>query len=65
MTDAKALYDSYHRESLVSSVTDRRVSLEIKVVKEQMQSLNGNLRWVSSERQLADGHQRVNPSILE
>ena len=55
MTDAKALYDSYHRESLVSSVTDRRVSLEIRVVKEQMQSLEGNLRWVSSERQLADG----------
>lgn len=55
VTDAKALYDSYRRESLVSSVTDRRVSLEIRVVKEQMQALNGNLRWVSSERQLADG----------
>ena len=55
VTDAKALYDSYHRESLVSSVTDRRISLEIRVVKEQLQSLNGNLRWVSSERQLADG----------
>ena len=55
VTDAKALYDSYHRESLVSSVTDRRVSLEIRVVKEQMQSVSGSLRWVSSERQLADG----------
>ena len=55
VTDAKALYDSYHRESLVSSVTDRRISLEIRVVKEQLQSLSGNLRWVSSERQLADG----------
>ena len=55
VTDAKALYDSYHRESLISSVTDRRISLEIRVVKEQLQSLGGNLRWVSSERQLADG----------
>ena len=55
VTDAKALYDSYHRESLISSVTDRRVSLEIRVVKEQMQSVSGSLRWVSSERQLADG----------
>ena len=55
ITDAKALYDSYHRESLVSSVTDRRSSLEIRVVKEQIQSLNGSLRWVSSDRQLADG----------
>lgn len=55
ITDAKALFDSYHRESIVSSVTDRRISLEIRVVKEQMMSLGGTLRWVSSERQLADG----------
>ena len=55
ITDAKALFDSYHRESLISSVTDRRISLEIRVVKEQMESLGGSLRWVSSERQLADG----------
>ena len=55
ITDAKALFDSYHRESIVSSVTDRRISLEIRVVKEQMVSLGGTLRWVSSERQLADG----------
>ena len=55
ITDAKALFDSYHRESLISSVTDRRISLEIRVAKEQMESLGGSLRWVSSERQLADG----------
>ena len=55
ITDAKALFDSYHRESIVSWVTDRRISLEIRVVKEQMMSLGGTLRWVSSERQLADG----------
>ena len=29
VTDAKALFDFYHRESLVSNVTDRRSSLEI------------------------------------
>ena len=54
-TDAKALYDSYHRESLISNVTDRRSSLEIRVVKEQIGSLGGTMRWVSSDRQLADG----------
>ena len=52
VTDAKALYDSYHRESLISSATDRRISLEIRVVKEQLQSVAGTMRWVSSERQL-------------
>ena len=55
VTDAKALFDSYHRESLVSNVTDRRSSLEIRVVKEQISGLGGGLRWVSSDRQLADG----------
>ena len=64
MTDAKALYDSYHRESLVSSVTDRRVSLEIRVVKEQMQSLEGNLRgFLPRDSWLMDSpkSQPVNP----
>ena len=36
VTDAKDLFDFYHRESLVPNVTDRRSSLEIKVVKEQI-----------------------------
>lgn len=55
VTDAKALYDSYHRESVTTSVTDKRTSLEIRVVKEQLQAIDGCLRWVSSERQFAEG----------
>ena len=55
VTDAKALYDSYHRESVASSVTDRRIALEIRVIKELVMELKGELRWVSSERQWADG----------
>ena len=53
VTDAKSVYDSYRRESMSS--VDKRSGLEIRVVKEQLQSLGGQLRWVSSERQLADG----------
>ena len=55
VTDAKALYDSYHREGVSSSVVDKRVSLEIRVMKEMMEELGGQLRWMSSERQIADG----------
>ena len=55
ITDAKALYDSYHRESVTANVTDRRIALEIRVIKELMQDLAGEMRWVSSERQWADG----------
>ena len=55
VTDAKALYDSFHREGYSNSVVDKRVSLEVKVMKERLLALGGNLRWMSSERQLADG----------
>ena len=53
ITDAKCLFDSYHKESM--STVDRRSGLEIRVVKEQLEGLGGRLLWVSSERQLADG----------
>ena len=55
VTDAKALFDSHHREGLGGSVVDKRVGLEIKVVKDRLQILQGVLKWMSSERQLADG----------
>ena len=55
VTDAKALYDSYQRESLGNNLTHKRTGLEIRVMKERLQGLGGRLRWMSSERQFADG----------
>ena len=56
ITDAKALYDSYNKEGLTgSSSVDKRTSIEIRVGKEQLQSLGGHLKWMSSEKQFADG----------
>ena len=55
VTDAKALYDAYHGESASSSVIDKRVSLEIRVMKERLQEIDGVLKWMSSDRQIADG----------
>ena len=56
ITDAKALYDSYNKEGLTgSSSVDKRTSLEIRVGKEQLQALGGVLKWMSSEKQFADG----------
>ena len=59
VTDAKFVYDSYHKES--RSSVGKRSGLEIRVVKEQLQSLGG-LRWVPSERQLADGLTKMSTS---
>ena len=55
VTDAKALYDSYQREALGNNLTDKRTGLEVKVMKERLQGLGCRLRWMSSERQFADG----------
>ena len=54
ITDAKALYDGYHRESLSSGLTDKRIGLEIRVLREGLEALGGRLKWFSSERQYAD-----------
>ena len=64
VTDAKALYDSFHREGYSNSVVDKRVSLEVRVMKERLLALGGNLRWMSSERQLADGLTKVSARNL-
>jgi len=45
ITDAKTLYDSYHKESLAgSSSVDKRTGLEIRVAREHVSSLGGSLR---------------------
>ena len=65
ITDAKALYDSYPKESLAgASSVDKRTGLEIRVAKEQVASLNGSLKWVSSERQYADGLTKMSTRVL-
>jgi len=65
ITDAKALYDSYHKESLAgSSSVDKRTGLEIRVAREQVSSLGGSLRWVSSECQYADSLTKMSSRSL-
>lgn len=47
-----------------SSVIDKRISLEVRVMKERMQDIGGSLRWVSSERQLGDGFTKESARAL-
>ena len=55
VTGSKALYDAYRREAASSSVVDKRVGLEIRVMQERLQELGGLLKWMSCDRQVADG----------
>ena len=59
ITDAKALYDSFHRDSINHGATDKRTNLELRVIREQVESVGGLLKWISSERQFGDGFTQV------
>ena len=52
--DAKGLYDALKKDG-IGSGADKRASIDILCTKEEISRLACDLRWVSSERMLADG----------
>lgn len=52
--DAKGLFDALKKDC-IGSGADKRAAIDILCIKEELQRLQCNLRWVSSERMLADG----------
>eukprot|EP00435_Cladocopium_sp_Y103_P048462 s105_g14.t1 len=57
--DARALYDAINKETIQSSL-DKRVAIETLVIRDGLKHTNSDLRWVSSERQMADGLTKMN-----
>ncbi|CAE7901478.1 GIP [Symbiodinium sp. KB8] len=50
------LFDLLHREELyVSTAADKRTCLEALTTRDKLREIGGETRWVSSERQYADG----------
>ena len=58
ITDCKALYDTIRRENIQTSL-DKRVAIEVLVIRDMLKQVRADLRWVSSERQFADGLTKV------
>ena len=56
--DAKALYDALKKPGFTSA-QDKRTAIEILCVQDELKRLGTTLRWVSSERMLADGLTKV------
>eukprot|EP00435_Cladocopium_sp_Y103_P029592 s669_g7.t1 len=56
--DARALYDAINKETIQSSL-DKRVAIETLVIRDSLKFTNSDLRWVSSERQMADGLTKI------
>ena len=58
VTDCRALYDAVYRET-IQQAQDKRVAIEGLIIKQTLKETKTVWRWVSSERQLADGLTKV------
>ena len=52
VTDAKSLYDALHQQQFTGA--EKRAALEICVIRDSLQSLGGQAKWVPHEHNPAD-----------
>jgi len=56
VTDCKSLYDAVERsQSTGLQLSERRTSIEVLACRERLEATKMHVRWVNSDRQLADG----------
>ena len=54
VTDCKSLYDAIHKEGAAPASTDKRLAIELAMVKAQAVSGETDLRWIDARYQIAD-----------
>ena len=54
VTDCKSLYDAIHKEGAAPASTDKRLAIELAIVKEKAVSGETDLRWIDARYQIAD-----------
>jgi hypothetical protein len=57
VVDAKSLYDNLHREQMTGA--EKRAALEIAVIRDSLQSLDGTCRWIPHEQNPADALTKI------
>eukprot|EP00435_Cladocopium_sp_Y103_P019970 s3134_g4.t2 len=55
ITDCKSLYDNLTSMSSVSKVEDKRIAIDLAIVKQSMLRCNLSIRWCPTQLMLADG----------
>ena len=60
VVDAKSLYDQLCKDSIGGS--DKRTAIEIQIIREDLKSLSGKMRWVDHPAMVADGLTKVKGS---
>ena len=54
VTDCKSLYDAKHKEGAAPASTDKRLAIELAIVKAKAVSSDPDLRWFGARYQIAD-----------
>ena len=54
VTDCKSLYDAIHKEGAAPASTDKRLAIELAIVKAKAVSRETDLRWIDTRYQIAD-----------
>ena len=54
VTDCKSLYDAIHKEGAAPASTDKRLAIELAIVKAKAVSSGTVLRWIDARYQIAD-----------
>ena len=52
--DCKGLYDAIHKEGAAPASTDKRLAIELAIVKAKAGSGETDLRWIDARYQIAD-----------
>ena len=55
VTDCKSLYDHLLSPSAPTAIEDRRTSIDVTIIRESIHNMSAHVRWVPTNRMLADG----------
>jgi hypothetical protein len=53
------MYDAVKKDTAIQSAYRKRTAVELVVLKQTLRQTGSVLRWVSSERQMADGLTKI------
>jgi hypothetical protein len=65
IVDCKSIYDHLQQFASPGSVSDKRVAIDLIIVKEALQCIKGVIRWCPTWLQLADALTKENPEAMD
>eukprot|EP00435_Cladocopium_sp_Y103_P051560 s1160_g16.t1 len=65
IVDCKSIYDHLQQFSSPGSVTDKRVAIDLIIIREALTRVHGVIRWCPTWLQLADALTKENPEAMD